>query len=321
MKIGILELVGNIFLAPMAGITDPPFRRIVQSFGVSALWTEMISAHGLLTAPGRFRTLKLGGHTVPTIFQISGNEPGMMAEAARGLQDLGAAAIDINMGCPARRIVCNGAGAALMKNLPLAGKIVAAVRMGVKIPVTAKIRSGWNDQTHNAPALARIIEDEGADAVIIHSRSYSNKHSGPASLKVIEEVKQAVKIPVIGNGGIQDVRDAETMLGMTGCDGVMVGRGALGRPWFPSLIMSRFLFRPTNVGPVKTFLEVIRDHFRFQMELWDVLYAVRRMRKHLAWYSRGFPNGTEFRRRVFREDDPTRVLNCVEEFFGRALIT
>jgi tRNA-dihydrouridine synthase B len=320
MKIGNLEVQGDVFLAPMAGITDAPFRRIVEDFGVSALWTEMISAHGLVVSPERFHKILLGGRRVPTIFQISGHDPKVMADAAQGLEDLGAAAIDINMGCPARKIVHKGAGAALMKNLPLAEKIVSTVRKAVRIPVTTKIRSGWSDQSKNAPVLARILEDSGADAVIIHSRSYCSKHSGPVSLKVIEEVKQAVHIPVIGNGGIQSVCDAETMIALTNCDGVMVGRGALGKPWLPSLIMKRLSSSFTNMRPLATFLDVIRDHFRLTLELWPVLDAVRRMRKHLGWYSRGFTNGTEFRQRVFREEDLARVLDQVEKFFGSAII-
>lgn len=320
MKIGNLELQGNVFLAPMAGITDSPFRRIVEDFGVSALWTEMISAHGLLTSPERFRTMLLCGRNVPTIFQISGYDPTVMADAAQELQELGAAAIDINMGCPARKIVHKGAGAALMKNLPLAAKIVSSVRRSVRIPVTTKIRSGWSEQSKNAPALARIAEDSGANAVIIHSRSYCSKHSGPASLKIIEEVKRAVQIPVIGNGGIQSVGDAETMIALTSCDGVMIGRGALGRPWLLSLIMNRLSSLYTNMRRVVTLLDVIRDHFRLTLELWPALDGVRRMRKHLGWYSRGFTNATEFRQRVFREEDPVRVLAQVEKFFGTAMI-
>jgi len=320
MKIGNLELGGNVFLAPMAGITDPPFRRVVQRFGVSALWTEMISAHGMVTAASRFRTVRLDGHLVPTIFQISGNNPLVMAEAARRLEDLGASAIDINMGCPARKIVFRGAGAALMTNLPLAGRIVEAVRIAVRIPLTVKIRSGWDEQTQNAPVLGRLIEAAGADAVIIHSRSRFSKHSGPASLQVIEKVKQAVGIPVIGNGGILEVQDAEAMLTLTGCDGIMVGRGALGRPWLPGLLLERFGHPSRILEPLTTFLDVIREHFQFQLELWDVMNAVRRMRKHLAWYSKGFPRGSEFRQEVFRENDPAQVMNCVEKFFGKAAI-
>lgn len=321
MKIGSLELQGNVFLAPMAGITDAPFRRIVEDFGVAALWTEMISAHGLLASPDRFKKMLLGGREIPTIFQISGYDPAVMAYAAQSLQDMGAAAIDINMGCPARKIVHKGAGAALMQNLPLAEKIVSAVRGAVKIPVTTKIRSGWSEQSKNAPTLARIAEDSGADAVIVHSRCYWSKHSGPVSLQVIREVKRAIHIPVIGNGGIQSVADAEAMIAQTDCDGIMVGRGALGRPWLLSLIMERFSCSTQSLGTLPTVLDVIRNHFKLTLELWPVVDAVRRMRKHLGWYSKGFINGTEFRQEVFREEDPVRVLDHVEKFFGRATIT
>ncbi|MEJ2717659.1 MAG: tRNA-dihydrouridine synthase family protein, partial [Deltaproteobacteria bacterium] len=239
MRIRGLELTGRTVLAPMAGITDPPFRRTVQRFGVSALWTEMMSAHALAVARKTFRTMNLEGHEVPTVFQICGYEPEVMADAARIVQDRGAAAVDINMGCPVRKIVQKGAGAALMKNLPLAGRILSAVRRAIGIALTVKIRSGWDEKDPNAAAFARVIEDAGADAVVVHARTRSQLHSGPASLNIVSEVKEAVKIPVIGNGGILSVDDAESMTKLTGCDGVMVGRGALGRPWLPGKILGR----------------------------------------------------------------------------------
>jgi len=320
MKIGNLEVRGNVFLAPMAGITDPPFRRIVQRFGVSALWTEMMSAEGIVIGRGSVRTMNLAGHHVPTIFQISGREPTMLADAARVAEDLGAAAVDVNMGCPSRHVINRGAGAALMKEPGLAGRIVAAIRKAVTIPLTAKIRSGWDEGSKNASAFARVLESEGADALVLHSRTRSNKHSGPASLGTIEEVTRSVEIPVIGNGGIATVEDAVSMMDLTGCKGVMVGRGALGKPWLPGLILS-FLERG-NRGPEgrTTVLEVIREHFRYQLEQKDVLAAIRRMRKHLGWYSKGFAGGAQFRKAVFREEDPARVMASVAEFFGKALI-
>ncbi len=320
MKIGSLEVEGNVFLAPMAGITDTPFRRVVQRFGVSALWTEMISAHGVAGGRGTFRTMDLEGHSAPTVFQIYGKDPAVMAEAARIVQERGAAAVDLNMGCPARQIVSKGSGAALMKDPSLVGKIVAAVRKVLGVPLTVKIRSGWDEKTQNAVDLARVIEMEGADALILHSRCRSKMHSGPVSLQVIREVKQTVSIPVIGNGGILDVGDAEAMMDGTGCDGVMIGRGALGRPWLPGRVLG-LTGNDSNRGvrPVTVF-DVIWDHFRYQLQWWDALTGVRRMRKHLGWYSKGFPNGAEFRQRVFREEDPERVMHSVREFFGEALI-
>jgi tRNA-dihydrouridine synthase B len=321
MRIGSLELEGSVFLAPMAGITDTPFRRLVQDFGVSAVWTEMISANGVSVASDTFRTMELVGHKVPTVFQISGKDPAMMAQAARHVQDKGAAVVDINMGCPVRKVVSKGSGAALMKDVALAGRIVAAVRRVVTVPLTVKIRSGWDETHQNAAELARVVESEGADALTIHSRSRSKAHSGPASLDVIRQVKESVKIPVIGNGGIVEVEDAVIMMDRTGCDGVMIGRGALGRPWIPGRVLTRITGRPVCCDPSITFAEVIREHFRYMLEWWSTLVAVRRMRKHLAWYSKGFSGGCEFRQKVFKLENPERVMDYVDEFFGRVAIS
>ncbi|MGO9566774.1 MAG: tRNA dihydrouridine synthase DusB [Desulfomonilaceae bacterium] len=321
MKIGNLELAGNVFLAPMVGISDPPFRKIVQKFGVSAVWTEMISADGVARAPSTFRTMETLSQEVPTVFQIAGKDPDLMAEAARRIQDLGAAAIDVNMGCPARKVVGRGAGAALMRNVPLAGRIVAAMRKVLSVPLTVKIRSGWDDENPNAAAMARVIEVEGADALIVHSRSKSKAHSGPPSLDVLEEVKRSVGIPVIGNGGIQHVEDAVIMAARTGCDGVMVGRGAVGRPWLPGWILERSVGRAGISDRVLTFFDVIREHFGYMLEWWDLRNAVRHMHKHLAWYSKGFAQGSDFRRTVFTLEDPDALMHFAEKFFEKVAIS
>ena len=211
MKIGSLDLPGIVVLAPLSGITDPAFRQIVQRFQVGAVWTEMISADGLVRCRRKFHTMDLSGHRVPTVFQISGKDPGAMGEAARIVQDSGAAAVDLNMGCPANKIVRKGAGAALMRDRDLASRIVRSVRDAVSIAVTVKIRSGWDEQTRNAEQMAQDLEREGADAIIVHSRVRTQRHSGPASLSVIRKVKEAVRIPVIGNGGLFDIHDAVRM--------------------------------------------------------------------------------------------------------------
>ncbi len=321
MKIGNLEIYGNVFLAPMAGITDTPFRRLVQGFGVSAVWTEMLHAAAISGSRGTFRTVDLEGHVVPTIFQIAGKDPRIMAEAALRVQDMGAAAVDVNMGCPARKVVGKGEGAALMKDVTLAGKLTAAIRKVLNIPLTVKIRSGWDETSQNAAEMAKVLEAEGADALIIHPRSRSHKHSGPPSLSVIREVKQSVGIPVIGNGGIFEVQDAVAMVEQSDCDGVMIGRGALGRPWLPGQILVRFGLSSNGLSRFASFFDVIRDHLEMQVKWWGPLGAVLRMRKHLAWYSKGFPGGAEFRKRVFRLEDPDEVLDCVEKFFGKVMIS
>jgi tRNA-dihydrouridine synthase B len=315
MKIGTLEVRGNVFLAPMAGITDPSFRKVVQQFGVSAVWTEMINAQGLVMNRHAFRTMDVDGHVVPTVFQIYGRDPEVMAEAARVAVDQGAAALDINMGCPARKIVFKGAGAALMQNTSLAGRIVRAVRQAVPVALTVKIRSGWDEKNQNAPAFAKAMESEGADGVIVHSRSRSVRHSGPVSMDILGEVNEAVGIPVIGNGGITGIADAVDMMNRSGCEGVMVGRGSLGRPWTPGRILKGFAQGVLTEERTISVLEVIRRHFRYQLEALDTLRAIRRMRKHLAWYSKGLSDGAAFRRDVLQIEDPEGVMHLVEKWF------
>ena len=320
MKIANLELNGNVCLAPMAGLTDAPFRRIVQHFGVSALWTEMISAHAALRSRKSLETVDLKGHCVPMFFQIVGKDPTVMSEAATLLQGMGASAIDINMGCPARKVVGSGSGAALMKDLSLAGRIIRSVRRSISIPLTIKTRLGWDDKSFTAPELSAIAEQEGVDAIIIHGRSRSAGHSGPVSGDLIAEIKSRLSIPLIANGGINRVEDALQLMSSSECDGVMIGRGALGRPWLPHLIMSS-LQKEEKVLVDETVSDTIYQHFLDQIETFGDKVGVRRMRKHLGWYSKGFPNGTDFRFQVFRETDPTVIVELIRNFFGKVAIS
>ena len=319
MKIGDLELDGAVVLAPMVGITDPPFRRTVQQFGVSALWTEMISAQGLKR--GKLpRTVELAGHMVPTVFQIYGQDPDIMGEAAARLQDLGAAAIDVNMGCPAKKIVKQGAGVALMKDFVRAGRIVAAVRKTLQIPLTVKIRSGWDENSRNAAELGVIVANEGADGLIVHSRTRSSGHKGPVSFGILAQVKQRVNIPVIGNGGVKNFSDSIEMMQETGCDGIMIGRGALGRPWIPGRILEHLEFASEKARYKRTLFEVISSHFQDMLGWVDRTTAVHRMRKHLVWYSKGLPGATGFRELVLKLEDPEPVMVQLKSFFGGFVI-
>ncbi|MCX5872796.1 MAG: tRNA dihydrouridine synthase DusB [Deltaproteobacteria bacterium] len=319
MRIGNLELDGAVFMAPMAGITDPPFRRIVQGFGVSGLWTEMISSHAIVRAHKILATMNTGEHTVPVVFQIVGKDPEVMAECARIIQDHGAAAIDINMGCPARQVVGSGGGVALMRDLGLVGRIVRSVRNAISIPLTVKMRSGWDEKSLNAPELARIAEQEGADGLVVHARSRSACHSGPVSFDLIRQVKACVSIPVIGNGAVTEVGDALSMAQETDCDGIMVGRGALGRPWLPRKILEA-LFGWMSYNTQKPLSEVVGLHYEDQLKWSGVLRGVRRMRKHLGWYSKGMVGAAEFRSRVFTEENPESVLTFIANFFGKVMV-
>ncbi len=320
MKIADLNLDGNVFLAPMAGITDAPFRRIVQHFGVSGVWTEMISAHAALRAQKSLETINLEGHHVPTFFQIVGKDPSIMSEAAHLLQGLGACAIDINMGCPARKVVGSGSGVALMKDIDLAQRIIASVRRSISIPLTVKMRSGWDEKNFTAPELAALAQDEGVDALIVHGRTRSAFHSGPVSADLIALIKSRAKVPIIANGGINSVEDALNIINFSKCDGIMIGRGALGRPWFPEMVRL-ILQKKEKVFFNLSVSDTIGQHFLDQIQTFGDQVGVRRMRKHLGWYSKGFANGADFRFKVFREMDPSAILDLVRNFFGKVAIS
>jgi tRNA-dihydrouridine synthase len=204
--------------------------------------------------------------------------------------------------------------------VPLAGRIVATIRKAIGIALTVKIRSGWDDAHQNAVEVARCLESEGADAVIVHPRTRAREHSGPPSFEILREVKAALSIPVIGNGGITTIEEAQHMLSQSGCDGVMIGRGVLGRPWLPAAILNASGVPVDRPGRGTRLMDIIRMHFQYQFEWLAYLTAVRCMRKHLAWYSRGLVDATAFRRTVFREDDPDRVMAMLEDWFADAVV-
>ncbi|MDR3603572.1 MAG: tRNA dihydrouridine synthase DusB [Syntrophaceae bacterium] len=321
MKIGNIELNGAVVLAPMAGITDPPFRRSVLTFGISCLWTEMISCNAVVHARKILATMDTREHTVPVIFQIIGKDPEIMAECARIVQDHGAAAVDINMGCPARQVIGSGGGVALMRNLELAGRIIGSVRKAITIPLTVKMRTGWDEKSVNAPELALIAEREGADAIVLHARSRCAGHCGPVSLDLLKLVKSTVSIPVIGNGGVIAVEDALNMVMETGCDGIMIGKGALGRPWFPRKILETlFGWVVTSYQSNRSLGVVVRRHFEDELRWCGVRPGLHRMRKHLGWYSKGIDGAAEFRSRVFTEENPEMVLAFIDNFLGKVMI-
>lgn len=280
-----------VFLAPMAGVCDLPFRVIVKEMGCGLVYTEMVSDKALVY--GNERTLnmtRIHPEEHPIAMQIFGSEPDVMAKAAVIVQDAGADIIDINMGCPAPKVTKNGEGSALLKNLQLAGEIVDAVVRAVKVPVTVKMRKGWDDESVNALEAAKIIEKAGARAVAVHGRTREQQYSGKADWEIIRQVKQTVSIPVIGNGDVFSAADAANMFEETGCDAVMIGRGALGNPWIFRETVHYLRTGELLPGPaVQERIEMALRHLDMTVDYKGEHIGVSEMRKHLAWYIKGLP--------------------------------
>ena len=297
MKIRDIEFKDIAFLAPMAGVTDMAFRELCTLFGAAYTVTEMVSSKGLVMGDKKSAMLlTLGKEEKTAGAQIFGDDPDIMAKAAVKCLAFSPSIIDINMGCPAPKVAMNGGGASLMKDPQLAGRIVRAVRDAVDIPVTVKIRKGWDDSCVNAVELAKILEANGADAIAIHGRTRQQMYSGTVDLDIIRAVKMAVRIPVIGNGDITDIVSAANMLEYTGCDAVMIGRCAFGNPW---------LFRQINayldsgiVIPSPSLEEkmtVMLRHIAKMVEYKGEYTAMREARRHAAYYTKGLRGGAKFR--------------------------
>lgn len=304
-------------LAPMAGLTNWPMRMLARRFGAPLAFTEMISAAAVVRGKLQADTLnalKTHPHDRPLGIQIYGPDPDEMAEAAGSLAALEADLIDINMGCPVRKIIKNGAGAALMTDLDRAKSMVEKVRKAVSIPLTVKMRTGWDRQSLNAPELARICEGEGAEALIVHGRTRAQGFGGEVDMEAIRAVVQSVKISVVGNGGIMNRRDAIDMIENTGCAGVMVARGARGKPWVFAEIIEGPQAPDAALSPAAR-AEVIMTHFNWMKEILSPAKAVVEMRKHLCWYSRGMPDAVEMRRSLHDVQTPPQLIALVEKYF------
>ena len=294
MNLGALAIEPAVLLAPMAGITDSPFRSLARELGCPAVFTEMVSAEGTIRGQGgTLRLLSFQPSEHPVIAQIFGSRPEIMADAARRCQEHGFDAVDINMGCPVKKVIRHGAGAALMRQPGTAARIVAAVRRAVSVPVLAKLRSGWSPEEINAVDLACRLADSGLDAVTVHPRTRNQFYSGSADWQIIAQVAAAVDVPVIGNGDLRTVADAERMRRQTGCAGVMVGRAALGNPWL--------LGRMAGVLTTPPGRDEIHRVFCIHLEkminwIGSQRRAVMRMRKHVVWYTRGVEGAATLRR-------------------------
>lgn len=316
IKIGNVVLENNIFLAPMAGITDLAFRKICKEFGAGLVYTEMISSKAIFYDDSKTKQLmNVEGEKRPIAVQIFGSDEEAMGYAAKYVSSF-ADIIDINMGCPAPKVVKNGDGSKLLLDIPKAEKIVRAVVSNSDKPVTVKFRKGWDNNNVVAVPFAQMLENAGASAITIHGRTRSEFYSGHVDLDIIRRVKEAVNIPVIGNGDIVDEETAKDMFEKTGVDAIMIGRGSFGNPW----IFKQLIYYFTEGKKLPSIdnqekLRVLKEHIEYEMQNKPEIVAIRELRKMVAWYTKNMPNSSEFRNKVNKIEDRRLLEEEIDRFF------
>lgn len=321
MKIGNVQLDNEVFLSPMAGVTDLPFRTICKEKGCGMLYTEMINAKALCyDDENTKKMLRMDKDEHPVAVQIFGSDPEFMGKAAIIMNQYPNEILDINMGCPAPKVIKNGDGSALMRNPKLAAEVLTAVVKNSEKPVTLKIRKGWDDDSVNAVEIAKIAEECGISALAIHGRTREQFYSGKADWDIIAEIKQAINIPVIGNGDVFEVEDAVNMLEKTKCDAIMIGRGAQGNPWIFNRInhymkTGKILPEPTLEEKITTAIR----HMNLAVAEHGDYVAVREMRKHIGWYLKGLKNSAKYRDQINKITDYKEVITMLEEYMQHSL--